>query len=284
MLANKVALVTGAAAGLGRAITQTLFEYGCSVFATDCDGAAVAALVAELNATNTGRDAAGAGAGAPRAVAHALDVSSEPQWAAAVAACAAAFGRIDILVCNAGINILAELEQTTLDVWTRTMNVNALGTLLAMRAVVPHMKAQGSGCVVSVASMGALRGTVAQSAYCASKGAVRLLCKSLALELIPHGIRVNLVHPGTCATPMGKRLAVLTRQRPEDLGKVSPIARLASPREIAEVVAFIASDRASYMVGAEVSVDGGSTVGFTGASPVPAPSAVQRRSTAASHL
>jgi cyclopentanol dehydrogenase len=266
-LANKVAFITGAGAGLGRGIAELFYARGCSVFVTDINAGSVEALAAELNTATP--VVAG-----QRAVAAALDVSDEQQWISVVARCKDAFGRIDVLVNNAGINIMANLESTTLETWDKTMNINARGTFLGIRTVAPLMKAQGGGSIVCNASMGALRGTVVQSAYCASKGAVRLLCKSLALELIPFHIRVNMVHPGTCRTPMGDRLAAQTHQDPESMGKVSPIGRLASPREIAEAVAFLASDRSSYMVGAEISVDGGSTAGFTGNPPVPAQSSL----------
>ncbi|KPA78090.1 putative mitochondrial dehydrogenase/oxidoreductase-like protein [Leptomonas pyrrhocoris] len=183
-------------------------------------------------------------------------------------ACKSAFGRVDVLVCNAGIMIMSDLESTTLNVWNKTMNINALATFLGIRTVAPLVKVQGGGSIVCTASTGAVRGGALLAAYCASKGAVRMLCKSLALELIPFNIRVNIINPGTCDTPMVGRTATELGKRPSDMGIVAPIGRLAQPREIAEAVVYLASDRVSYMMGVDMTMDSGNSCGLTGSSPV----------------
>ena len=240
---GKVAIVTGAASGIGRAITELLVDRGAYVVAEDIDpavdalaGANVVPLVADICADGS----------AEKAVALALE----------------RFSRLDLLVNTAGIIINTLLVDMSRDDWERIMNVNVTGAFLhsqeAMKAMIP----QRAGAIVNVASYASYFSFPTIAAYTASKGALAQLTRTLALEAIEHGIRVNAVGSGDVLTnilndtaPGGDGAAALAEH-----GKGAPIGRAANPKEIAEVVLFLASERASFMVGSVVMADGGMSV------------------------
>jgi cyclopentanol dehydrogenase len=196
----------------------------------------------------------------PGGVAHfqSHDVSSESDWKAVIQAALSTFGRIDILVNNAGIGLGKPTVETSLADWDRVQNVNARGTFIGCREVIPPMIAAGGGSIINVSSSWALVGRAGFAAYCASKGAVRMMTKALAAELACHDIRVNSVHPGTIETNLTK--PHLTSPQAVDL-IIGPqlIRRVGSPREVSNAVLFLASDESSFVTGAEFVVDGGYT-------------------------
>lgn len=245
-LNGKIAIVTGAASGMGRAHTLALAGAGARVLATDINSSG-GAETAELARKQ---------AGDVRFVEH--DVGNEEQWKSAVEQCVESFGRPNVLVNNAGVYIHKATHEMTVADWDFVLNVNARGTFLGCREVIPHMTVAGGGSIVNVSSSFALVGRGGFAAYCASKGAVRSLTKALAAELADRNIRVNSLHPGTTETAMTKPL--LTSQDAADfLMGGQPIRRIARPEEVSAAVLFLVSDGSSYMTGSEIVVDGGYT-------------------------
>jgi 3alpha(or 20beta)-hydroxysteroid dehydrogenase len=178
-----------------------------------------------------------------------LDVTQPDQWDAAVATATGEFGKLNVLVNNAGIVALGQLRNFDLDKWQKVIDVNLTGTFLGMRVAVDPMTEAGGGSIINVSSIEGLRGAPAVHPYVASKWAVRGLAKSAALELAPVGIRVNSIHPGFIRTPMTAKL-------PEDMVKV-PLGRPGEAREVSTFVLFLASDESSYTTGSEFVMDGG---------------------------
>ena len=249
-LSGKVAMVTGAASGIGAAAARRLAADGAAVLLTDCDigGEEVAAAI----------EAAG---GAARFRLH--DVTSHPDWAAAVEHAVEDFGRLDILVNNAGIaGGNHELMDHSYDAWRQILAVNLDGVFLGLRHAGPRIAAAGGGSVINISSILGKVGMAGAAAYCASKGGVTLLTKAAALEWAPLGIRVNSVHPGFIDTPLVSN-ALAARDDGNEmrvaLMAAHPIGRFGVPREIGDAIAFLASDDASFITGAELVVDGGYT-------------------------
>jgi NAD(P)-dependent dehydrogenase (short-subunit alcohol dehydrogenase family) len=246
-VSGKVALVTGAASGLGAATARRLAAEGAMVMLTDRDpaGAEVAAAIGE----------------------HAdfalHDVTVEADWAAVVAATQHRFGGLDVLVNNAGVaGSGLDLLTHSLADWQRILSVNLDGVFLGLRHCGPVMAAEGAGSVINLSSILGKVGLPGAAAYCASKGGVLMLTKAAALEWAPLGIRVNSVHPGFIDTPMvaGALHAAENGNEMRDmLIAAHPLARFGVPREIADAVVFLASDESSFMTGAELVVDGGYT-------------------------
>ena len=178
-----------------------------------------------------------------------LDVTQPDQWDAAVATATGEFGKLNVLVNNAGIVALGQLRNFDLGKWQKVIDVNLTGTFLGMRVAVDPMTEAGGGSIINVSSIEGLRGAPAVHPYVASKWAVRGLAKSAALELAPFNIRVNSIHPGFIRTPMTAKL-------PEDMVTV-PLGRPGEAREVSTFVLFLASDESSYATGSEFVVDGG---------------------------
>lgn len=240
-LDGKVALITGAARGQGAAAARRFATEGARVMITDVLDDQGKELAAELGAEYC----------------H-LDVSSEEEWADAVALTTATFGDISVLVNNAGVLHFSALDETTLADYQRVIGINQVGTFLGMRAVVPSMKQAGGGSIVNVSSVEGLGGMPYLVAYTASKFAIRGMTKVAAMELGQHGIRVNSVHPGAIDTPMvsealGREIDV------SPIGKKVALRRIGRPDDVANMVLFLASDESAYCTGGEFVVDGGAT-------------------------
>ena len=251
-LEGKAALVTGAARGIGAATCERLAREGAAVLAADVRIEEAEALAARL---------AGEG-GRVRAVR--LDVASEAEWSGAVAAAREAFGGLHVLVNNAGIARIEDVETETREGYEALIAVNQTGAWLGMRAAVPALRDSGGGSIVNVSSIyGTCGGNGTAIAYHASKGALRLMTKNAALRYAGERIRVNSVHPGFIETPMIQPF--LERDDPsarrvhEFILSRTPMGRMGRAEEVASVIAFLACDDASYVTGSEVYVDGGWT-------------------------
>ena len=238
---GKVAIVTGAASGIGLATTELLHAQGASVIAVD-RGHNVQALAR------------------PGIVPLMADVAREASASQAVAAAIEHFGKLDILVNNAGIIINKPVVDMSLDDWNGIQAVNATGAFLFSREALRAMMPNGSGAIVNVGSYACYQAFPTIAAYAASKGALAQLTRAMSLEAIDHGIRVNAVGSGDAVTNITNHIHKDGPAFLAEHGKSAPIKRAAHPSEIAEVIAFLASDKASYIVGAVVMADGGMSV------------------------
>jgi NAD(P)-dependent dehydrogenase (short-subunit alcohol dehydrogenase family) len=239
---SKVALVTGAGRGIGLATARRFLAEGWRVALLDIDAALA--------------QAAAAGLGAPdRVLALSCDVADAAGVAAAIKGAAARFGRLDALVNNAGTAVFKPLLETTPEEWNRVLSVNLTGPFLTTQAATPIMAEGGGGAVVNVTSISGLRASTLRVAYGTSKAALAHLTKQQAVELAGLGIRVNAVAPGPVETAMAK--AVHTPEIRRDYHDAIPLARYGLETELAEVIVFLCSDRASYLTGQEIAVDGG---------------------------
>ena len=231
------ALVTGAGSGIGAAVARRLAAGGASVVLADVRPDGIEALAREL------------GDGVEPLV---LDVRDE----AAVAPAAAS---LDVLANVAGIGSTQSAPDTPLEVWEDVFAVNARGTFLTCKHAIPDMAARGGGAIVNVASVAALVGLRNRAAYCASKGAVVALTRALAVDHVGEGIRVNAVCPGTVDSPWVRRLVEEVGESLDALRARQPLGRLGTPEEIAEAVVYLASDRAGFVTGSVLTIDGGLT-------------------------
>ncbi|MEL7225819.1 MAG: glucose 1-dehydrogenase [Cyanobacteria bacterium P01_D01_bin.36] len=250
-LNGKVSLITGAASGIGRASALRFAKEGAVVVCVDID---------EERAIATAKTIQSAGG---QALGLGVDVAKEEEVKGAIATTQSAFGQLDILFNNAGLSILKPIPDTTEADLDRLLSVNFKGLFFGCKHAIPVMEAQGSGVIINTASELAFVGQPLYSAYCATKGAILAFTRSLALECAPKGIRANAICPGPVTTPLLQvefDLAQDPIAEAEAAAKELPIGRLGTPEDIANVVTFLASDEASYIVGAGILADGGRTV------------------------
>jgi 3alpha(or 20beta)-hydroxysteroid dehydrogenase len=204
--------------------------------------------------------AAEIGAAGGKAVFARLDVGSEADWARAVELAESAYGRLDILVNNAAIAAVEGIMETSIELWDRVVAINQTGTFLGMQAAIPAMRRAGGGSIVNISSVLATMGTGNSASYTATKGAVTALTRTVAVELAPEGIRVNVVHPGGVETPMASEILGDDAEARRALLATHPMGRIGEPDEIATGVLYLASDEASFVTGASLVIDGGNTV------------------------
>lgn len=243
-LDHKVAIITGAAGGMGKADALLFAKEGAKVVITDIQDEKIQAVAKEIT------DQGGV------AVALTQDVTSEQDWARVTETALTQFGKIDILVNNAGISSATPFLETDLELWNKVMNINVTSVFLGQKYVIPHMINGGGGSIINISSIAGLTGGSGTGPYTASKGAVRLLTKATAVDYAKHNIRANSIHPGYIETPITKDLMADENMRNWFLSQ-TPIPRLGQAEDIAKGVLFLASDESSYITGIELPIDGG---------------------------
>ena len=241
-LDGKVAIITGAAHGMGEAEARLFAEEGARVVVADVLGKEAEAVAADIRASGG------------NAIAATIDVTSEPEWVALIAKTLASYGRIDILVNNAGISGSSVGDPDGLEGWQRVIAVNQTSVFLGTKLAAEQMAKTGGGSIVNISSiMGFVGGPSGHPAYSASKGAVRIYTKTAAVRYGPLGVRVNSVHPGYMPPMLN---ATNANERGEKIA-ATPLRRLGEPIEVAYGVLFLASDEASFVTGTELVIDGG---------------------------
>ena len=256
-VSGKVAIVTGGASGIGEACAVTLAREGASVLITDIDDTLGKGVVERI--TKAG--------GKAHYLRH--DVRDEAAWPGIVADAEKQYGRLDIMVANAGIGIMSPIATMTLADWQRQQAINLDGVFLSIKHSIPAMKRAGGGSIVLMSSVAGLRGAPGLAAYSATKGGVRLLAKSVALEHAADNIRCNSVHPGIIATPIWEKIptgAEGNRRNapidPRERAAASvPLPRVGEAQDIANGVLFLCTDAGNYITGQELVIDGGMTAG-----------------------
>ncbi|MCW6536075.1 SDR family oxidoreductase [Sphingomonas lycopersici] len=236
-LDNKVALVSGGARGMGAAHAWEIVAQGGAVVIGDVLDEEGIALAEEI--------------GTQARYIH-LDVTSESDWAAAVALAVGAFGRLNVLVNNAGICTMGSIESFTLDDWNRIISINLTGQFLGIRAATPALTEAAPASIINISSTAGMEGISGLHGYAASKFAIRGLTRCIAIELADRKIRANTICPGTIATPMNEGL---------DVSGFNPMNRKADPKEVSKLVVFLASDDSSFISGSDIIIDGGELAG-----------------------
>jgi len=243
-LSNKVAIITGAAGGMGKADALLFAREGAKVAITDLQEDKLQEVVREI-AENGGE-----------AIGFKHNVASEEDWVHIANETVAKFGKIDILVNNAGISNATPFLELTVESWEKTMSVNLTSIFLGQKHVIPHMIEAGGGSIINISSIAGLTGGSGTGPYTASKGAVRMLTKATAVDFAQYNIRANSVHPGYIETPMTIDLFNDENMR-QWFQSQCPLPRLGKPEDIANGVLFLASDESSYITGIELPIDGG---------------------------
>jgi NAD(P)-dependent dehydrogenase (short-subunit alcohol dehydrogenase family) len=244
---NKIALVTGAAQGLGAAIAKRFAEEGASVFVCDLNAEVGKATVAEIVAQGG------------KAFFQPLNVAKEESWIAAVAAVVAQYGRLDVLVNNAGINIRETIEEMKEENLDAMVAVNIKGPFLGIKHAIPLMRKGGGGSIINMSSICGLVGhRYTTEAYTVTKGALTLMTKSVGVRYAKDNIRCNSIHPCTVNTPYAQVFMQDPKKREERLGEV-PLGRIATELDVANAALYLASDEASFINGVALPVDGGLT-------------------------
>ena len=239
-LEGKVAIITGAAQGMGASHAKLFVEQGAKVVLTDLNEEKGQAFAAELG---------------ENALFVKQNVANEEDWATVVATAEEKFGPVNVLVNNAGITMAKPMMQTTVEEYRRIVEINQVSVFLGMKAVLPSMQKAGGGSIVNVSSMnGLVAGAIG---YTDTKFAVRGMTKAAAMEVAHYNVRVNSVHPGVIATPMVVQED--TKAAVEEFAKHIPLGRVAQPEEVSNMVLFLASDESSYSTGSEFVIDGGMT-------------------------
>jgi NAD(P)-dependent dehydrogenase (short-subunit alcohol dehydrogenase family) len=247
---GKVAIVTGGASGIGAACAATLAREGAKVVVTDLDEARGQAVVEEIGSN-----------GGTSVFLH-QDVSLEESWPGVIEAVERRFGRLDVMVANAGIGILCRAVEMSLVDWRRQTAVNLDGVFLSVKYAVPAMRRAGGGSIVIMSSVAGISGSAGLAGYCATKGGVRLFAKAVAMECAAAeaNIRINTLHTGGISTQLWTKLPASAD--PYEVAKAGvPLGRAGQAQDIANGVLFLASDASSYMTGAELVIDGGMTGG-----------------------
>ena len=244
---DKIALVTGGASGLGKADCRLLAEQGAMVAIADIDLAGATALAEEIG---------------DRAIAIRLDVSSEADWQAALATIEQRFGGLNILVNNAGIVVVADPEETTLDQYRKVQSVMSEGVFLGCKYAIPLMARSGGGSIINMSSTASHLGYPPFFAYSAAKGAVRSMTKSVAMHCQQkgYGIRCNSVHPGSIETPMVQGAMGRPGEEQAVPEGVLPAGAIGAPKDVANMILYLASDESRFVTGAEFVIDNGLTV------------------------
>lgn len=263
-VSGKVAIVTGGASGIGEACAETLAREGASVLITDIDDTLGKGVVERINRAG----------GTAHYLRH--DVRDETAWPGIVAEAEKRYGRLDIMVANAGIGIMSPIATMTLADWQRQQAINLDGVFLSIKHSIPAMKRAGGGSIVLMSSVAGLRGAPGLAAYSATKGGVRLLAKSVALEHAADNIRCNSVHPGIIATPIWEKIPTGAegnrRNAPIDprerAAATVPLPRVGEAQDIANGVLFLCTDAGNYITGQELVIDGGMTAGGRPARPL----------------
>ncbi len=246
-LKGKVALITGGARGQGAAEARLFAKEGARVVIADILDDAGAKVAAEIG--ESGGDAA---------YVH-LDVTSEDDWREAVAETVARYGRLDVLVNNAGIWRGGTVEETSVEEWDLIMDVNARGVFLGTKVAIAEMRKAGGGSIINISSTAGLVGSPRSTAYTASKGAVRLLTKATAVQYGKDGIRANSIHPGPIDTDMAVQIWPDEKGRAASAAARTVIGRMGTPEDIAYGALYLASDESSFVTGSELVIDGGIT-------------------------
>jgi NAD(P)-dependent dehydrogenase (short-subunit alcohol dehydrogenase family) len=246
-LQDRVAVITGAGSGIGRAMSLLFAREGARVLAADLDGAAAEETAAQVGA---------------QCVAMRVDASQPDEVRAMIERAEAEMGRIDVLCNNAGIGSTTDVVDCEPDDWDRVMTVNVRSVFLGCKYAVPHMVRQGRGAIVNTASVAGMVGVPKRASYCASKGAVIALTRQVAMDFVKQGVRVNCVCPGTVDSPWVERLLAGVDDRAAARAALEarqPMGRLGTPEEVAAAALYLASDDAAFVTGTSLVLDGGWT-------------------------